>query len=289
MNANTLPNTRCIKLACERLGITCVTHDQNENFLSVHLNKPLFFVNFATPFNDEGISKICRDKEFSYTLLKENIRAPKTLAFFDPHHQNKDYIKYIVEEGHHAIVKKITSTFSLPVIVKMNSGSKGINVFLCHLESEILHALQEIYRKDSPNYDYIAIAQEYIRIEKEYRVIVFEREIVLIYEKELSNAKFTGNLSPLHQKNSRAVLIDTIDFYRQINAFILPLYKCLDVQFTGLDILLDQNNELVLLELNTRPGFAYFTRDNGEKPLIDMYEKILKKVKENAPCPPISA
>jgi glutathione synthase/RimK-type ligase-like ATP-grasp enzyme len=278
MQKITLANTRCIHLACERLGIKHRFYDDNDNFVAVYLDKPYFFVNCSTPFNNDGIHKISKDKEFSYRLLRDHIAMPKTAGFFDPNPIDGDNKVYAKQADVREVAESILKRFSLPVVVKMNSGSQGKNVFLCGDERGVADALKRIYDKGYFLYDYVALAQDYIKIRREYRVVVFEREILLVYEKDISNARFSGNLSPLHYENAKAVYLDDAALTSKIADFIRPMFEVFDVQFVGLDIAIDENGKMFLLETNVHPGFSYFVRDNGEGKLVDMYEKILAKM-----------
>jgi glutathione synthase/RimK-type ligase-like ATP-grasp enzyme len=276
---------KCLRAACERLGISYSIHDDHGNFLRIDSGVPKYFVNYGTPFNDDAISKICKDKEFTYRLLKDAVRMPVTKAYFDPQFGRKEYEKYVREESVQIITDDILKSFALPMIVKMNAGTRGTNVFLCHDEAQVANAVREIYRKDSSDYDYMALAQDYVRIKKEYRVVVFKQEIVLVYEKDFSGARFVGNLSPLHQENAKAVLVTDDSLIRALSEFIQPIFGLLDVEFAGLDILLDEDDQFVLLELNSKPGFSYFVRDNGEEPLVKMYERVLQGIQARSSHP----
>ncbi|MDB4991789.1 MAG: Glutathione synthase/RimK-type ligase, ATP-grasp superfamily [Parcubacteria group bacterium] len=271
-------NTRCIRAACERLGLTYQIHDTYGNFLSVELEKPYFFVNFSTPFNNGSVDRICQDKEFSWLLSHDIIRTPRTKGYFNPQPADVAYSAYIDHLDCESITREIVQNFSLPVIVKMNSGREGKNVFLCSGAEEIQSALEKIYDHNSSTYDYVAIAQEYILKEKEYRVIVFRGEVLLVYEKDCSAGTFVGNLSPLHYENAVARHIDEPQLILRMQEFIAPLIVKVDLEFAGLDVILDKENRLHLLEMNSRPGFSYFVRDNGEEKLIQMYERILKSM-----------
>jgi glutathione synthase/RimK-type ligase-like ATP-grasp enzyme len=272
---------KCLRAACERLGISYAVHDLNGNFMSVIAGGPRYFVNYGTPFNNDAISKICKDKEFTYRLLHDVIRMPKTMAYFDPNFGREEYQKFVREENLKAIVGDIMKNLSLPVIVKMNAGTRGTNVFLCNDEAQVAASIEQIYRKDSVNYDYMAIGQEYVRVQKEYRVVMFRKEAILVYEKDFAGAQFVGNLSPLHQENAKAILITDASLIKRISDFVQPIFEKIDIEFAGLDILVNENGELVLLELNNRPGFAYFVRDNGEEPLVQMYERVLSALMQD--------
>jgi len=265
--------------ACKRLDVKYETFDDNHNFIRVNLDKPYLFLNFSTPFNNDSVVKLCVDKEFTYRLLKEKVHMPRTAAFFDPHYEKEDFQKYKEQKDEEAIADCIVKDFNLPVIVKMNQGSFGTNVFLCRDRAEVLQSLKTIYNKKSSDYDYMALAQEYIDSKKEYRAIIFQGEVILLYEKNFSQAVFTGNLSPLHQENARAELIEDQKLIERISDFIRPMFEMADIEFAGLDILIDKNDDIFLLEINSKPGFSYFVRDNGEEPLVEMYEKLLVYLK----------
>lgn len=273
-------NIRCLRAACDKLGIPYTMHDAYGNFVSVDLEKPYFFVNAATPFNSSAVDKICKDKEFSWRLLHDTVTMPKTKGYFDPHPASDEYAGYVKEESSELIADDIINEFSLPVIIKMNSGQKGKNVFLCEDRVEILTALTSIFDHTSPAHDYVALAQDYIQPKKEYRVIVFRKEIVLAYEKDISGATFIGNLSPLHYENAKAVLINDPELIGRMQNTIDPIFNLLDLEFGGIDIILGTDDSLHVIELNTHPGFTYFVKDNEEEVLVEMYTKILQELKK---------
>src|SRR6185369_17963468 len=96
-------------------------------------------------------------------------------------------------------------------------------------EEEVAAAVQAIFEKNPQGYDHVVLAQEYSSGVKEYRAVVFEKNVVLLYEKDVTGARFTGNLSPLHWEESKAVLIKDQHLIRGIQAFIAPVYDLLDL------------------------------------------------------------
>lgn len=268
-------NIRCCAKACDQLGLPYRYYDENGNFLAVERGQEvLFFVNTVTPFNSQAIGQICHDKEFTYRLLKDVINMPKTIGYLYPECEER-YQNYVTYQSNEEIAADIEDNFSLPLIVKKNTGSRGANVFSCKNREEILVALKKIFDKKSHLFDYIALAQEQINFKREFRVVTFKRQIELVYEKDISEATCRGNISPLHQDGSRAVIIRNQELIKRIQKFINPVFTKLDVVFAGFDIMLDQNDVLWLIEINTNLGFEYLTRDNGEEVLIDLYKKML--------------
>lgn len=273
------PNTRCVRKACDALGILYRTHDAYGNFVAVGSDPVRYFVNASTPFNNDAVDKICKDKEFAWRLLKDAARMPRTKGYFDPFPEDPQYASYVTESSYEAIADSIVGEFPLPVIVKMNSGMKGRNVFLCEDRAQVLAAVETIFNHELPSSDYVALAQEYVRAKKEYRAIVFRGEVVLLYEKDITNATFADNLSPLHYEHAQAVLTTDPDTVARMQAAVAGIFPVLDLGFGGIDLIEDEAGELHIIELNTHPGFSYFVRDNGDEPLVAMYERILGALK----------
>lgn len=274
----THPNTRCVRAACDRLGIPYRVHDEHGNFVSVALDPVRFFVNAFTPFNSSSVDKICKDKEFAWRLLKDAARMPRTKGYFDPYPQDARYAGYVAEPSYAAIADSIVREFGLPVIVKMNSGALGTNVYLCRGRGEALAAVTAIFNHEAPASDYVAIAQEYIRGVKEYRAIVFREEVLLLYEKDISDATFVGNLSPLHHENAHAVLVTDTALVQRVQDAVTGIFALLPLEYGGIDLIEDAAGAFHIIELNSHPGLHHFVKDNGDEPVVRMYERILRQL-----------
>ncbi len=270
-------NIKAIKAACHNLGIKSIFFDKNRGVLGIFSsgkNDPLYFIHSSTPFNTEDVVRIARDKDYTRLILGNSIKMPKTLSFLDPNVDEK-YAEYVKEKNVKEIVKKIENRIPYPLIIKKNSGEQGQNVFLVKTSTGTRNALAKIFNKKDKLYDHIALAQEYFPNIREYRVIVFKQRIVLIYEKNISEATFSGNLSPLHFRNAKAVLIEDRKIKNRLTRFISPLWQKINLRFGGLDIAEDKEGRFCLFEINTKPSFEYFVRDNGINHLVKMYEEIL--------------
>lgn len=268
----------CFKEACRRLRVSFEELDKNGNLVKAQIGGGLFFANYSTPFNIGSTEQICKDKEFTYLLLKDVSVMPETCGYFDPDYRREGYERYKKFRNVSEIALDIDKKFGEPVIVKRNSGMRGENVFLCADVKGIENALVRIFDKKSSDYDYIALAEKYIKPGREFRVVVFKEKPVLVYEKKNGGAKFVGNISPLHYEGARAVMIIDENLVSKLGKFIKPIFKRLPVVFGGFDIIEDEAGKLWLLEINSRPGFAIFVRDNGKEPLIKMYERVLKSL-----------
>ncbi|MGF2033719.1 MAG: ATP-grasp domain-containing protein [Nostoc sp. CmiVER01] len=269
-----LDNVSLLLQACENLNISYEIFQPAENLIRIKLNnKQHYFCNYSTPLINQAVAKIIKDKEYTYHILKQKIKLPRTIGFLSPFCdiQYKIYLKFPSIQD---IVLEIKEKFETPVIVKRNSGSGGHNVFLCQNTDEIETAVKEIFDINQ-KYDYVAIAQEFIHIKSEYRAVFLNKELVLLYEKDISNAEFAGNLSPLHWNGAKAKYINDPQILSEIANFAQPIFEELDLDYGGLDIVLDRDNQYWLIEINSHPNYSIFTRDNGNEHVLKIFEKML--------------
>lgn len=262
--------------ACKKLNIEYRFVDEYSNFLEVNINNRWqYFIGTRTPFNNETLASICLNKFYTYLLLKDELPMPKTIGYLDPD-TILDLKKYLKFKSKKEIVKDIQNEFEFPMIVKMNSGAQGKHVYKCDSPRKIMKSLKAIFNKKHKNYDFSLLAQQFLNIENEYRVILLDGEIILLYEK-VSKEK-NRNLSPLHNEDGKAVLINDDSIYKKISEIVNNSPRLQQMPYIGLDIAKDFDNNWWVLELNTHPGFSYFIRDNGDGELVKMYEKVLNKL-----------
>ncbi len=270
----------CLQETCRKLNIPFSSYGSTGNFICLKMKKPLFFVNFSTPFNSDSVVKICRDKEFTYNLVSNLVRMPRTQGFLDPDCQER-YKKYRKHYNREEIALTVGNLFSWPVVLKPNAKERGKNIFFCTKKENVESALKTIFNQHSKNYDYVAIAQEYIKIKREFRAVFFEKKIVLLYEKQAS-LPLTKHSGHLRKKNLRAAQIKDQETITEIENFVSPAFQALNASFVGADVVLKDDGLPYLLEFNSHPGFAGFVKDNGKEALVSMYEKILASLQETA-------
>jgi glutathione synthase/RimK-type ligase-like ATP-grasp enzyme len=273
-------NTRCVVLACEQMNIPYKIIDTVGNVIEVTLgNKEYYFVYSRNPMTTITEGLICRNKGFTDSLFKEELKLPYTRTFFDPKHEN-----YVLEDGiknYDDILKAILNEFDeLPIIVKMSTGSQGRNVFKCNNKREIKRAIRIIFDQKQRHYSSTLLVQKYVDIEREFRVLVMNGEVKLVYEKASDNKD--NNLSPLHNDGAKAVIIDDQEFLNKMQAIVdsSPKFKK-NFTWNGLDIAQQPDGSYVILELNAHPLFEVLTRDNGDQIIIDLYKEVFEFLRTN--------
>ncbi len=245
---------------------------------AVIVDNRFLFINFKTPLNSSSFEKLCNDKDFSFIAFGKHVKIPRYISFLDPNIDKKyKDMGFTVYDSIEDIACEIYRQFenNMPCIIKKNSGSLGVNVFKTGNYDDILSAVNKIFNNDK-NYDYLLIASEYIYIKTEYRVVVLNNKIELVYLKDNSGAKFVGNLSPLHFDNSKAVKIMDSKVIKRIEMFLKPLFDNFAINFAGFDIAIDNNNEMYFIEINSSPGFEIYIRDNGYNDIVILYEKMIE-------------
>ncbi|NER38895.1 MAG: alpha-L-glutamate ligase [Oscillatoria sp. SIO1A7] len=279
-----LTNISIAIAACEKLSIPYQIMHRNQNLVRFTIdNKYYFFVNYTPPFNDQNIAAILKDKEYTYCVLKDAIDMPITKGFLSPFVEVK-YRDYLKLETIQLIRDKIVSEFPLPAIVKRNRGSAGHNVFICREPDDVENSLEAIFNVNKRGYDYVALAQEYVEISHEFRAVFFAKKLRLLYEKDNSNASFTGNLSPLHWEGAKARHITDAPQLAAIQQFVEPVFSQLAINYGGFDVALDKNGQYWLLEINSSPNFSIFIRDNKKQIAIDMFAEMLAEFRESRIC-----
>ncbi len=271
-----LTNISLVLEACQQLNITYEILTPNQNLIRVqHCGQDYYFVNYTTPFNSAPTVEIFKDKEYTYQLLKGKIRTPQTVGFLSPFCDEK-YRQYLTLQDCTQIAIEVTKIFTIPLIIKRNRGAAGNNVFLCETHEQIQTAIETVFNINSKKYDYICLAQEYIDIRHEYRAVFFNKKLVLLYEKDKSDARFMGNLSPLHWEGATAKHIKDSQIISEVESFVQPVFAEIHVTYGGFDIAIDQNGDYWLIEINSSPNYDIFVRDNDRQIVVTMFKHILE-------------
>ena len=153
----------------------------------------------------------------------------------------------------------------------------------CNDRGEIANALTRIFQPGQKGYDYVAIAQKYIYIKHEYRVVSYNKEVAFVYEKIPGTVDSDGNISPLHTLGGKAVLITDPEILNSITTALEPLHRKSQLNYGGLDLVHDTHGKWWLLEVNSAPSYTFFIRHNGDQEVISLYKNILNDLARVSP------
>jgi predicted ATP-grasp superfamily ATP-dependent carboligase len=266
-----------IASACEKAGLKFSPVSKDGVVIKIHLpKKDHLVVNFNLGLVDSSVTYICKDKSYQIELLKNFVNFPRTKSYLDPHSKYGHLAK---QQSTESVATDILENFTLPVIVKMNQGSEGQGVYLCKTAEEIKNAVTTIFSHENWEYDYVLLAQEYIKPKAEYRAIFYKEQLEILYLKDNAQSTFTGNLSPLHFSGAQAVEIVDQKIKTKIEHFFKPVFSEIELPYAGLDIIIDENENPWLIEINSAPAFAYFLQNNPAQKVIQLFCKIFSDLK----------
>jgi len=231
-----------------------ITNTKYASFLVEHFEINL---NKYTSSSAEGL-RIASDK-FA-TQLKASIygiRVPKTILFDNDKHLD-------------SLVEKIGG---FPIILKTRFGSQGKGVNLIKDRNTLSSFVQTIDR-----YNPKLILQEYIEDTEDYRAIVIGNKVVAAMKRSPKRRdEFRANIS-------LGGTAERIELTTEEKAFCIKSAKALNLDFCGVDFMINKNKELVLIEVNGNPGFKIekITGVNIAKALIKHIEFQQKMKKKTA-------
>ena len=193
-----------------------------------------------------------RDKLSSLQLLADaGIGVPTTLI------SNNNYI----------IPELLDNLGSMPVIIKLLSGTHGIGVIKAEDRNSaeaIIESFQKLKQK--------VLLQEYIKEANgaDVRVFIVDDKIVGVMQRQARPGEFRSNL----HRGGSSFVVDLTDEEAQI---ALKAVKVMGLQVCGVDMLRSKKGPLIL-ELNASPGLEGIETTTGK----DIAEKIIMYAERNA-------
>lgn len=227
-----------------------------------------YIVGMKFPLNNFSSSFICDDKYATYEVLScanipivehKLIYNEEVISGFDSDLDvNNDIEEYLLRYG--------------KVVVKDNTGSRGIDVFLCANRFEVLSALKSIFKLKQT-----AVISPYIDICSEYRCICIDDECKLIFEKIRQNGNWKHNLSG----GAKARVVDDEELYKNLSAISIKVMKALNLRFASVDLISSKDGYTVL-EVNSGVCMNKFMQQisNGRKIAKDIYKEAINKMFE---------
>lgn len=197
----------------------------------------LYLKRYNVPvINRAAMQHATNNKLKQYVVLKSlGLSVPKSI-YIPPERLAKSYAKIAAHLGE-------------PFILKDTKGKKGRDNHLIRNESQFQAAIKN---KSSDEVDYIA--QEYIKNNGDYRVIVLGKRVEMIFHRQSpSAASHINNTSA----GGVATLVDKPRLPGYIQEMCIEAADSLNIDIAGVDVIQDEDNGAwYCLEVNSGPQLA---------------------------------
>ncbi len=137
-------------------------------------DKKRYFRYSSLDLNPLGSSEIAKDKDYANYFMRQMGYpiVPGSKTFF-----SNSWCKAIGSKRNIDAGWQYAKKIGLPVIVKPNSGSQGIGVFLVHNKVEFYRAMRFIFKRDR-----IGLIQKALK-GKDYRLVILDKKLISAYER----------------------------------------------------------------------------------------------------------
>lgn len=154
-----------IKEICEEEGIKFTLLSKDFIIKLEKNNKLKYIFGYKFPLNDHAIGQVLDDKYGTYEVLNNlGIKVVETIPIFEDYNPNT-LVNYLKKEKE--------------IVIKSNNGTCGTEVFKVENEIELFDKVDFLLNKNSP----ICMLPFY-HIKNEYRVIILDNEVKLLYGKK---------------------------------------------------------------------------------------------------------
>ena len=209
---------------------------------------------------------ICADKYRTYLKLQEyGLIQPKTSLIASVEHKDVAF-------------EKLDTQY--PIVMKTLSGSKGVGVLFIESERSYDSLVQLLYHQN-PNVD--LIIQEYIKTEKDIRVIVLGGLIIASMERKVIEGDFRSNVS----QGGKVAKYKLTDLEKEQ---CLLASKAVNGVWTAVDFIPSKDPKTkppYILEVNHSPGTEGIEKASGEnivKQVVQHFEDVKNRIKVPEQC-----
>lgn len=302
---------KIIKEICNELKIEYKFLSKDWIIMLSKNNVTKFISGYKFDLNNHGQGIVFDDKYAMYDVLDYiNIPVIKHSIIYSSSNNNL----YAKECNSLDYLKKIFNKYNKRIVLKVNNGTCGIGVYRILKEND----LEGIYNKLILKNHSLSICP-YYDIINEYRVIVLDNKIKLIYKKirpkVFGDSKSTikellidfnkDYFKDYNESNKDVILnndeefeydwkfnlsrgaISSLDILEEdelkINIIVNNIIKNINIGFCSIDIIKTINNEFLVMEINSGVMMENFIKqnENGYNIAKDLYkEAIVKMFKE---------
>lgn len=187
------------------------------------------------------------DKIFQAIVLANNgVLIPKTVRLVNA---NKEEVR---------------AELGFPFVLKDPYGMQGKGVHLCTEEN-----FDSLVKKGEQY-----VGQELVKYTADYRIHVAGENAFCIYERVAPGDDFRANVS----LGGAMKKVEGEEILSRLSGLALKTARALSLDYGGVDIIMDDKGEMMVLEFNKNPGFKNVTDVTGQpfyEPVADYYESLV--------------
>lgn len=209
-------------------------------------------------FNKADFIKLCDDKVLTFIACSNmDIKMPTTFA--------GPLVYFELKDENLKFLEKVENELGYPMVVKKVYGSLGEGVYLVENREELVKLYKEICRNP-------ILFQRYVKTSKGHsiRVLVVDGKVFGAFKRK-NDRDFRSNFGV----SADGEALENADKYTN---FAQDIADKLNIEYAGIDLLDDENDEPILCEINSNAFFEEFekvTKKNAAKAFVDM---IIRKV-----------
>jgi len=173
---------RIIREICEEQGISCESFSYDWIFKLCKDDWKAFVIGYDFGLNSSASARICDDKCAAYAVLS-NAGVPAVEHFL---YMSPSNMHYIGVNGNWARLGDCLMKHGR-IVCKVNEGTGGNNVFLVENKFQLEQATHKIFKTSRT----MAVSPFY-NIEREYRAIVLDGDVKLLYSKNIPSVVGDG-------------------------------------------------------------------------------------------------
>ena len=210
-------------------------------------------------FNKADFIKFCDDKMLTFIgCANMGIKMPKTIS--------GPLVYSELKESNYSFLKDVEKELGLPMVVKKVYGSLGEGVYLVKDHDELVKLSSEIARNP-------IVFQEYIPTSfgKSIRVLIIDGKVFGAFVRE-NDRDFRSNFGDSAGSEKLFKGEKYLSFAQQIS-------DKLQIEYAGIDLLIDKNDEPILCEINSNAFFEVFESVTCLNVAKAIGEMIIKKLK----------
>ena len=262
-------------------------------------DKVRYIVGYKFPLNNQAVGRICDDKYALYEVMKQfNIPIVEHYIVFKDYDKNE--------------IVNYCKKYNFNMVIKNNVGTCGNDMYHTKEESDLLDKLDDLLSKN-----YSVSLSPYYDIKTEYRAIILNNEIELVYGKKRPivigngestiyellcdfnkeyfsnidnkadlkevlkvNEKYEYNWQFNLSKGAIPFLIEDETKEMQIKEMAKKISSRLGTSFASIDLIELEDGSLLLLEVNSGVMLDNFNKclENGEIIAKNIYAKALDEM-----------